>query len=263
MTDYNIMTDPHEDVESNPTVDAGLSGTSALVLGGGGIGAEVVRDLAGSVPVTFTYAHHEERALALRDEMVGAGRRVQAIRCDARTEEGAVAAFDAAEEFGPIGRVVFCVGGWDYPRIIDLTKAQIDESLALNLVSALLALRESTRRVIDNGRIVLLSSASAHLAPARQSTYAAAKAGLEAAARVAAKELARRGVTVNVVRPGATDTAVLHEGTSERAIEAMSAANAMRRLARPRDIAGVIGVLLSEDLGWVTGDVIDATGGLY
>jgi 3-oxoacyl-[acyl-carrier protein] reductase len=126
----------------------------------------------------------------------------------------------------------------------------------------LLALRESARRVVDGGRVVLLSSAAAQLAPARQSTYAAAKAGLEAAARVAAKEVAARGITVNVVRPGATDTEALRRGTSPKAIEAMSGANAMRRLGTPDDIAGAVLMLCAADSGWVTGAVIDATGGL-
>src|SRR5450759_2759532 len=108
----------------------------------------------------------------------------------------------------------------------------------------------------------VLCRAGASCAAARQSTYVAAKAGLEAAARVAAKEVAARGITVNVVRPGATDTEALRRGTSPKAIEAMSGANAMRRLGTPDDIAGAVLMLCAADSGWVTGAVIDATGGL-
>lgn len=123
-------------------------------------------------------------------------------------------------------------------------------------------LRESARRVADGGRVVMLSSAAADVAPARQSTYAAAKAGLETASRVAAKELAGRGVTVNVIRPGATDTRYFRNVTSPRAIEAMAGANAMRRLGTPEDIAGAVMLLCADDAAWVTGAVLDATGGL-
>ncbi|KRE35713.1 hypothetical protein ASG73_13450 [Janibacter sp. Soil728] len=219
----------------------------------------MTRRLAADHDVTITHHSHPERAEALVAEL---GDRVRAIAVDATTEEGVIAAFDAAQEQGELTIVVDCVGGWDYPRITELTSEQINQSLSLNLVSALLVLREATKRVADGGRIVMVSSVAARVAPARQSTYAAAKAGLEAASRVAAKEVAKRGVTVNVVRPGATDTEYLHSVTSDKAIEAMAGSNAMRRLGTPEDIAGVIALLLSADAAWITGDIIDATGGL-
>lgn len=237
---------------------------SALVLGGaGGIGAAVSRGLAAKgYALAVGCLARPDRAHALVADVSAAGGTAAAVVADATTEEGVAASFDAAAKLGGLQVVVHCVGGWDYPRITDLTQQAIDESLALNLRSALLVLAESARRVADGGRVVLLSSAAAQLAPARQATYAAAKAGLEAAARVAAKEVAARGVTVNVVRPGATDTARLREGTSPRAVEAMAGANAMRRLGTPEDVAGAVLMLCDAGVGWVTGAVVDATGGL-
>jgi 3-oxoacyl-[acyl-carrier protein] reductase len=240
-----------------------MSVPSALVLGGGGgIGAAVSRRLAADHAVTVGFHDKADRAKTLVVELTAAGGTAQLVQSDATTEAGVVAAFDAAEELGELRVVVHCVGGWDYPRITDLTEDLIDAALALNLRSALLALRESARRVVDGGRVVMLSSAAAPMAPKRQSTYAAAKAGVEAAARVAAKELGARGVTVNVIRPGATDTDTLREGTSPKAIDVMAGSNAMRRLGTPEDIAGAVMTLCAKDAGWITGVVVDANGGL-
>lgn len=235
----------------------------ALVLGGGGgIGAAVVRRLAADHTVVIHHHTHTERAQALADEVTSAGGQAAIVSADLTTEEGAVAAFDAAEQQGELAVVVYCVGRWDFPKLTDLTVEEIDWSLGLNLRSGLLALRESARRVRDGGRVVVVSSMAATVATPRHATYSAAKAGLEAAARSAAKELGRRGVTVNVVRPGATDTDTLRETTSEKAVEAMSGQNAMRRLATPDDIAGAVAMLVAPTSGWVTGAIVEATGGL-
>lgn len=240
-----------------------MSAPTALVLGGsGGIGAAVSRRLAATHFVAIGFHRDVTRAKSLEKELVDTGATVEVVQADVSTEAGVVASFDAAESLGELSVVVDCVGGWDYPKLADLTLEDIDSSLHLNLRSALLVLREAARRVADGGRVVMLSSAAADVAPARQSTYAAAKAGLEAATRVAAKELAGRGITVNAIRPGATDTPYFRDVTSPRAIEAMAGSNAMRRLGRPEDVAGAVMMLCSADAAWVTGAVVDATGGL-
>jgi 3-oxoacyl-[acyl-carrier protein] reductase len=110
--------------------------------------------------------------------------------------------------------------------------------------------------------VVVVSSVAAVLAPARQTSYVMAKAAAEAAVRVAAKELGRKGIRVNAVRPGATDTPQLRSTTSEPAIEAMAKAPALGGLGDPDDVASAVTFLLSRGARWVTGTVVEATGGL-
>jgi 3-oxoacyl-[acyl-carrier protein] reductase len=230
-----------------------------LVLGGSsGIGAAVVRRLAAAGrSVVFTHHTGGERAAALAAELGGG---VRTVPCDVRRPEDLEAAFDAAGD--ALTGVVHCAGAWTYTRLDELTVEELDDSWALNARSVALTLQQAGRHVIDGGSVVVVSSAAAELAPARQTSYVMGKAAAEAAVRVAAKEFGRKGIRVNAVRPGATDTPQLRSTTGEAAIEAMAKAPALRRLGDPDDVASVITFLLGPDAGWVTGTVVEATGGL-
>lgn len=241
-----------------------MTGTSALVIGGGGgIGAAVCGMLAADHAIAVGYRDNAARATAVVEKIAVAGGRAVAVGADVSTDAGVAAAFAAARELGDLRVVVHAAGAWDFTRVTELTADLVARDFVTNLQSALLVLGAAGRELADGGRVVLMSSAAAHLAPARQASYSAMKAGLEAAARVAAKELGARGITVNVVRPGATDTQRLRDTTSEKAIEAMSSANALRRLGSPDDVARVAAWLVCPDAGWVTGSVVDANGGLF
>ena len=241
-----------------------MSGSSALVIGGGGgIGAAVCESLAVDHAVAVGYRDNAERARTVADKITADGGRAVAVGADVSTDAGIATAFAAARELGDVRVVVHTAGAWDFTRVTELTADLLARDFAINLQSALLVLGAAGRELVDGGRVVLMSSAAAHLAPARQASYSAMKAGLEAAARVAAKELGARGITVNVVRPGATDTQRLRDTTSAKAIDAMGSANALRRLGTPADIARVAAWLAGPDAGWVTGSVVDANGGLF
>ena len=237
---------------------------SAVVFGGGGgIGAAVSEQLATSHAVVVGYHQNHERARSVVDKIKAAGGSAATCGSDATTAAGVDAAITAADELGRLRTVVHCIGSWDYTRVGDLDEELIDQDYRTNLRSALLTLSAAARRVDDNGRIIMLSSAAAYLAPARQASYVAMKAGLEGATRVTAKEVARRSITANIVRPGATDTDKLRSITGESAVDAMSKANAFQRLGTPTDISKVVSWLASVDSQWVTGVTIDATGGLW
>jgi 3-oxoacyl-[acyl-carrier protein] reductase len=183
---------------------------TVLVLGGSsGIGRAVVRRLAArGTSVVFTHHTGEAQAEWLVADLQGKAR---TVRCDVRRPEDVVAAFDAVGE--DLLGVVHCAGGWTYSRLDDLTVEELDDSWALNARSVALTLQESGRRLPEGGAVVVVSSVAAELAPARQTSYVMAKAAAEAAVRVAAKELGRKGIRVNADRPGATDTPQLRETT--------------------------------------------------
>jgi 2-hydroxycyclohexanecarboxyl-CoA dehydrogenase len=117
-----------------------------------------------------------------------------------------------------------------------------------------------------SGRIVCISSDAARVGSTGEAVYAAAKAGLLGFVKTLARESARNNILVNAVCPGPTDTNLLDLVRSgpkgERIIEAMTRAIPLGRVARPEDIAGAIAFFLSEDAGYVTGQVLSVSGGL-
>jgi 3-oxoacyl-[acyl-carrier protein] reductase len=208
---------------------------SAAVFGGsGGIGAAISEELAVTHEAVLGYHHNHRRADTLLDRISANGGTAIGCGADVTTADAVNESLRAAEGLGPLRTVLHRVGAWDYTRVTDLDENAIDRAYRTNLRSALLTVSAAALRVVDHGRIVMVPSAAAYLAPARSAAYVAIKAGLLGAARVTAKEVARQSVTVNIVRPGDTDTDTPRSSTSRAAIDAMSTADALCRLGTPQ-----------------------------
>jgi 3-oxoacyl-[acyl-carrier protein] reductase len=147
--------------------------------------------------------------------------------------------------------------------ITDLTGEEFGEVMQVNLTSPFLLIQQAARRLRDGGRIVNISTMNTVIAGPGIAAYAASKAGLELLSQVAAYELGPRGVTVNAVLPGATDTDLWrHNNPDEATWSAVTDRTALRRIGDPADVAAVVAMLAGPDGRWITGQSIRASGGL-
>ena len=114
----------------------------------------------------------------------------------------------------------------------------------------------------DGGRIINFSSSTTRLMLPTYASYCATKAAVEQLTRIFAKEVGQRGITVNVVSPGPTNTELFTEGKSEADIQRMAAMAALGRIGQPEDIANLVLFLASDEAGWISAQNIGANGGL-
>ena len=235
----------------------------ALVTGGSrGIGAAVARRLAADGhAVAVNYRAGADAAAAVVAEIEGAGGRAVALGGDVADPAVPDRLFAEAEErFGaPVLVLVNNAGITRDNLAASLSDEEWDEVIDTDLSAAFRMMRRALRPMLRArfGRIVNLASAVALRANAGQSNYAAAKAGLIAATRTTAVEVARRGITVNAVAPGWIDT----DMTADVPRELLDAVPA-RRAGTPEEVAACVGFLASDAAGYVTGAVLTVDGGL-
>jgi 2-hydroxycyclohexanecarboxyl-CoA dehydrogenase len=244
--------------------------TVVVTGGGGGIGGAACRRFAAEGARVAVFDLNldaaEKVAVAIRAE----GGRAQAFRCDITDRAGVDAAVAATEKaLGPID-VLVNNAGWDvFKPFVKTVPAEWERLIAINLTGALHMLHAvlpgmSERR---RGRIVNVASDAARGGSSGEAVYSACKGGLVALSKTLAREHARQGITVNVVCPGPTDTALLAgvaEGARDPAklLEAFRSAIPLGRLGQPDDLAGAIAFFGSDDAGFVTGQVVSVSGGL-
>ena len=236
-----------------------LKGKKAIVVGGSrGIGRAVVEALAGAgAHVRFTWVRDEGAAAAVEAGVAAKGGVAKRFRADSTSAAEVKALFD---EVGAPDIVVNVAGTTRFGPIAATTDEDFDVQLALNTRGAFFVLREAARRIADGGRIVQVSTGGTTSPTAGAGTYLASKAAGEHLAYALAREIGARGVTVNVVSPGLTETDGLV--MPKPAIEHMIGLTPLGRLGQPTDVAEAILFLVSEAGRWVTGHNLRVTGGL-
>jgi 3-oxoacyl-[acyl-carrier protein] reductase len=242
-----------------------LAGKGALVTGGSrGIGAAIVERLArDGAAVTFSYVRDVGAAERVAAAVAASGGQAWAEPCDLADGAQVAKLFDAAERHTAgldivVNNAAVAVVG----LIAETTDEQYDAVMNTNAKGTFVAMREAARRLRDNGRLITISTINTANAEAGISLYAGSKAAVEQFSVVAAHELGPRGITVNVVSPGATDTDLLHGNNDPADVAQLPALTPLGRLGQPADIADVVAFLAGPDGRWMTGQNLRATGGL-
>jgi len=242
-----------------------LDGKAAIVTGGSrGIGRAIVLRLAAEgASVAFSFQANQQAA----DEVVEAARARGHSPVAMRADQGTMVDHqrflaEAEARIGGLDILVNNAAIAAVQHILQVSEADFDRAMAVNTKGPYFAMQYAAQHMRDGGRIINISTLSTALPEAGAGLYCASKAALELFTGVAARELGSRGITVNSVSPGATDTELLHQENPAEAIDFYIQFTALGRLGRPDEIANVVAFLAGPDAGWITGQNIRATGGL-
>lgn len=235
---------------------------AALVTGGSrGIGAAIVERLArDGAAVAFTYAASEAAAQALVAKVQANGGRALAIRADSADEAQLRAAVNrTVEAFGSLDILVNSAGVLEMGPVDGFPIALLDRSYNINVRGAFIAIQEALRHMQPGGRIVTIGSMVAVRAGfPGSSVYAMTKGALASMVRGIAIDIGRRGITINNVQPGPTQTDIV----PAEYVDALVNMLPVGRMGKPEEIAGMVAYLASDEAGYVTGSSFTIDGGL-
>jgi 3-oxoacyl-[acyl-carrier protein] reductase len=233
----------------------------AVVTGGsGGIGAATCRALAADgFHVLVGYGGNAAAAEQVVEDCEGSA---EAVHIDVTDEDSVTAAIQRATEVGTLAVAVNNAGIADDDLLMRLDPARFDRTIEVNLRGAYLVSRAAMRPMLRarHGRIISVASVVALRGNAGQTAYAASKAGLIGFTRSLAREVARKGITANVVAPGFVATAMTDQ-LSDDAREALVGQAPTGRAVEPDEVAAAIRYLASDAAGSVTGTVLPVDGG--
>ncbi len=243
-----------------------LNGQVAVVTGASrGIGRAIALKLAeagASVVVTATTQQGAEKTAA---EIIAAGGKALAVKVDVSVATEVEGLFkEAVGAFGKLDILVNNAGITKDGLLLRMKEADWDAVLDVNLKGSFNCTREAAKIMTKAryGRIVNVSSVVGEMGNPGQANYCASKAGMIGLTKSAARELARRNVTVNAVAPGFIETDMTNE-LSEKTKESLQEQIPMGRLGSADDIAGAVLFLVSDAAGYITGHVLSVNGGMY
>lgn len=240
---------------------ASLSGKVAIVTGSSsGIGRAIAERLAedGAI-VVVNYGMSEEKARQVVTGIQGKGGKAIAVQSDMSKADQARRLFsETVKQFGRLDILVNNAGKFMPKPLLETTEADFDQAIALNAKGPYFAMQEAATVLKEGGRIVNISTEGTHLSFPGATAYLGSKAALEQYTKGLAQELAPRGITVNTVSPGFTETGMMPDQLRQIGSEM----SPLKRLGAPKDIADVVAFIVSEEARWLTGQNIHAGGGI-
>ncbi len=243
----------------------------AFVTGGGsGIGRAICLALAADgrrVAVADLDTRGADETAGL---IADAGGRALSVSVDVTSpDQVAAACAQTVDELGPIEILVNCAGWDELMPFLDTDEDFWDRVIDINFKGTLRTVQACLPSMVEGrwGRIVNIGSDAARVGSSLEAVYSGAKGGVISFSKTMAREMARNGITVNVVCPGPTDTPLLAgivaaSDDGERVIDAMARAVPMKRVGQPQEVASAVCYLASEDAGFVTGQTLSVSGGL-
>lgn len=236
-------------------------GKTAIVSGSSrGIGRAIAEGLAAKgASVVVNYVGNRKAADDAVAAISASGGKALAIQADISIPADVRRLFDETEDqLGAIDIVVANVGVAVMKPLVEASEADFDLVFGTNARGTFFTLQEAARRVRDGGRIIAVSTGGTKMFFTQTALYLGSKGAVEQFVRVLSRELGPRGVTVNALSPGFTDTDLLPE--RDRAVAA--GMSPFGRIGAPRDVADVAVFLASDAARWLTGENIQAGGGV-
>lgn len=234
----------------------------AIITGGsGGIGSAVCLKLAQlGAKIVVHYGGSEDAAHEVVSNIKAKEGEAIAIQADLSKSSDVTRLFEQTEEqLGKPDIIVNFAGTGDVGKLADMDEAAFDKVFGLNAKGTFFCMTEAAKRLNNNGRIVSISSGLVVRPQPGFGLYIASKAAVESMSKVLSMELGARGITVNTVAPGPTETEMyVNSGDDARSAAAQSPFN---RIGQPEDIADVVAFVVSDQCRWITGHVFEAGGG--